>query len=160
MRFFSKLHVPEPTSRKKMEVLKNLASAGFDAKIRVEKTESPSPGTFVFLKAEYENITAGFGALGERKKPAEEVGREAAQKFLEFNSSSEAVDEHLADQIIPLMALAEGKSGIRAKTTDHVLANIAVCEKFLQVKFEFDGSKNEISVIGVKGTGFKPALAQ
>lgn len=128
----------EIAERQKKSALKKLSESGIDAEIEALQGKALSPGTFVFLKAEYENSVAGFSALGEKGKPAEKVGEEAATKLLEFNSSENAVDEHLADQLIPLMALTQGKSEIRAKKTEHLLSNVAVCEKLLNVKFEID----------------------
>ena len=130
----------EIAERQKKSALKQLVAQDISPKIKVESVNAEGQGTFVFLQANYGNSIAGFSALGEKGKPAEKVGEEVAQKFLEFNNSAEAVDEHLGDQLIPLMALAEGKSAIRTKKTEHLLANIAVCEKLLDVRFTVDGS--------------------
>ena len=144
----------EIAERQKTSVLKNLASSSnINPKIKVDTMESAGQGTFVFLKANYENTIAGFSALGELRKAAEKVGEEAAKAFLEFNNSEAAVDEHLGDQLIPLMALAKGKSEMRAKITEHLLANIQVCEHFLQVKFLVEGKKGEIGLVSVEGLG-------
>ncbi len=128
----------EIAERQKASANKTLVSQNVSPKIKVESVQAQGQGTYVFLKANYENAIAGFSALGERGKPAERVGEEAARKFLEFDASGAVVDEHLGDQMVPLMALAKGKSALRAKKTEHLLANIAVCEKFLHKKFLFD----------------------
>ena len=65
---------------------------------------------------------------------AEAVGKEAAENLMKEISSGAAVDKHLADQLIPFMALAGGI--IKAsEVTNHVKSNIYVAEKFLDVKF-------------------------
>ena len=43
-----------------------------------------SVGTTVFVRAQFENTAAGFSALGERGRPAEEVGRDAAAQLVDF----------------------------------------------------------------------------
>ena len=49
------------------------------------------------------------------------------------------LDEHMADQIIPYMALADGDSRVSvAEITNHRRTNISVVEKFLPVRFELD----------------------
>ena len=128
----------EIAERQKKSALKQLVAQDISPKIKVESVNAEGQGTFVFLQANYGNSIAGFSALGEKGKPAEKVGEEVAQKFLEFNNSAEAVDEHLGDQLVPLMALAGGENAIRAAKTEHLLANIAVCEKLLGVKFTVD----------------------
>jgi RNA 3'-terminal phosphate cyclase len=53
------------------------------------------------------------------------------------------VDHHLADNLIPLLALLGGRM-ITSKITGHIHSNIYVCEKFLNVNFKIDEKKNEI----------------
>jgi len=79
-------------------------------------------------------VVLGADSLGERNKRAEDVGKEAADNLLAEISSGAAVDKHLADQLIPFMALSGGI--IRAsEITNHVKSNIYVAEKFMSVKF-------------------------
>jgi RNA 3'-terminal phosphate cyclase len=88
---------------------------------------------------------AGADALGEKGKPAEAVGCEAAGKLLESLRTDAAVDVHLADNLIPLLALAGGQ--IRtAAVTDLIRANMNVCEKFLDVRFKLDEAVARIGV--------------
>jgi len=131
-------------------ILKNLVSLSASTKIKVETAKAISPGTFVFLKADYENSVAGFSSLGERGKTAEKVGEEAAKAFSEFDSSQACIDEHLGDQLIPLMSLAEGKSTIKAKITEHLLSNVWVCEQFLPAKFSVEGKTGEGGIVSVE----------
>jgi RNA 3'-terminal phosphate cyclase len=88
---------------------------------------------------------AGGDALGERGKPAEAVGREAAQKLRHTLSTEATVDIHLADNLIPLLALVGGQ--IRTVgISDHIRANMYVCERFLDVRFKVDQSAALIGV--------------
>ncbi|HEX4622473.1 MAG TPA: RNA 3'-terminal phosphate cyclase [Myxococcaceae bacterium] len=105
-----------------------------------------SAGTTVFVRAEFEHTLAGFSALGERGRPAEDVGREAAAALASFLESPGSIDEHLSDQILlpaALLAaqrLGPSKPGITrytpAAVTDHLTTNAAVVERFLPVKVE------------------------
>jgi len=79
-------------------------------------------------------VVLGADVLGDRGKKAELVGMEAAERLVEIIGSGAAVDEYLADQLIPFMAVASGI--VRTKNiTDHVRSNIYVAEKFLESKF-------------------------
>jgi RNA 3'-terminal phosphate cyclase (ATP) len=53
---------------------------------------------------------------------------------LAFIESGAAADEHLADQLMPFLAVVGGVVKTN-RITDHVRSNIYVAEKFLDVKF-------------------------
>jgi RNA 3'-terminal phosphate cyclase (ATP) len=85
-----------------------------------------SVGTVVFVLAQFEHTIAGFTALGERGRPAEDVGREAAVALADFMETGGALDEHLADQILlPAALLASGRLGpVTPGTTRFTAARI------------------------------------
>ncbi len=94
-------------------------------------------------------------ALGKKGLPAEQVGREAAENLLRELTPKKPCDSHLADQLIPFMALARGKSEIHTGSlTRHCQTNIAVVEKFLPVKFKVQGSLGKPTAISVEGVSF------
>ncbi|KXA99659.1 hypothetical protein AKJ48_02590 [candidate division MSBL1 archaeon SCGC-AAA261O19] len=135
-----------------------LSKAGYDAEIEVEtykKSEDPhlSPGTGIVLWAETENeVILGSSALGKKGKPAEKVGREAAENLVKQLETGCAVDQHLTDQLIPYLALAEGESEITsAELTSHTLTNIELVKQILGTEFEVDGEKGEPGRIQAKG---------
>lgn len=94
---------------------------------RVETTaESPGPGSaMAIVLADGGLPRAGFTALGEPGKPAERVGEEAADganRFLADEPAREeppAVDPCLADQFLPVLALAGGRYRTPV-VTDHL----------------------------------------
>jgi len=134
-----------------------LASLGAEFDELIEcKPNSRALGSGISLFAHFSsgNILAG-SALGKKKLPAEKVGLEAAKSLLKELAPKKACDSHLADQLIPFMALAKGESRVETTClTEHCLTNIAVVEKFLPVKFEVVGQKNFPATISVKGIGF------
>jgi RNA 3'-terminal phosphate cyclase (ATP) len=110
-----------------------------DADANTEYAEADSPGSAVVLVAEYEQSRAGFAALGERGTPAEEVGQEAAAAFESFEDGDATVDTHLADQLVPYLALAGGEVRIPEVTT-HVETCIDLLAEFgYEVETEQDG---------------------
>jgi RNA 3'-phosphate cyclase len=98
-----------------------------------------SVGTAVLVRADYENCRLGASALGRRGKPAERVGAEAARALKRQMGAGACLDEHMADQVLPYLALTRGESAVRvAAVTDHCRTNIWVIEQFLPARFEVD----------------------
>jgi RNA 3'-terminal phosphate cyclase (ATP) len=105
-----------------------------------------SSGAAILIRAEFEHTVAGFGEVGERGQPSEELGRRAADAFAAFLESAGALDEHLSDQLlVPAALLAGGKLGgsspavtrfTPARVTDHLTTHARVLEAFLPVRIE------------------------
>lgn len=104
-----------------------------------------STGTSIHGHAHYSNTKLGADVLGERGKPAEEIGRECALLLKKQMDSGACLDRWMADQIIPYLGLSEGGKISVAEITDHCRSNIWVTEKFLPVKF-----KTEKDIISCK----------
>jgi len=66
---------------------------------------------------------------GRRGKKAEIVGKEAAQNLMNEIESKAPVDYHLADQILPFMALVSNSKIKTSKVTNHTRTNIYTIEK-------------------------------
>ena len=92
------------------------------------------------------SIRLGSDALGEKGKKAEIVGKEAAQMLVTEIESKSPVDLHLADQILPFIALTSGKIKT-SKITNRTKTNIYTIEKFLGKTFSIGENNNIISTI-------------
>ena len=78
----------------------------------------------------------GADAIGQLRKMAEAVGKEAAEKLLAELTAKPTVDVYLADMLLPYMALAKGKSTYLCRTiSEHIESNIWLIEKMLNTKF-------------------------
>ena len=123
-------------------VLQVLRSAGLNP--RVDEIDAPSKGqgTAVFLWAECDNALAGFTALGERGKPAEQVAEEAARDLLAYLSSQAALDRHLADQLVLPLALAASPSHLTTEAvTQHLLTVAWVVDQFFPGRVRMEGAE-------------------
>ncbi|MBC7114970.1 MAG: RNA 3'-terminal phosphate cyclase [Archaeoglobi archaeon] len=120
-------HVAERQKRSALEVLG-------DAEIEVLRVDSLSPGSSITLWSGFK----GACDLGEKGRPAEDVGRKCAEMLREELSSRGAVDMHLADQLIIYMALGGSSEITTSKITNHTRSSIWVVEKFLDVRFEIE----------------------
>ena len=119
-----------------------------DCQVMYKQTDCAGSGLLVYAKTE--RSVLGGDMIGEMRKNAEEVGREAARNLL-FELTNGAVDRHAADMLLPYMALA-GNGKIRAaEITQHMLMNISVIERFLPVRFAIEGEKGEPGTVSVTG---------
>lgn len=124
-----------------------LSSLNVPVNIRIEYCDTLSPGSGISLWGIFSNSNVRIGAdnLGERGKRAEDVGKEAAEKFIKEIKSGAAVDSHLADNLVPMMGLYPPSRIKISSLTNHCKTNIWVCEKFLGKIFDIDEENNIIS---------------
>jgi RNA 3'-terminal phosphate cyclase (ATP) len=128
---------------------RSLKEAGYDTKIKteIEERTKRTTGSGITLWCGYKSGSA----LGERGKRAEIVGEEAARNIITELESAATVDVHLADQLVPYIALADGKSVLKVREmTKHLETNIYITQQFLDVAFEIEKEetdKEEVFVV-------------
>jgi RNA 3'-terminal phosphate cyclase (ATP) len=94
----------------------------------------------------------GSDMAGARGRRAEFIGERTALMLLEDLDAGAAVDRHLADQVIPFAALAEGRSTfVLPSMTDHVEARLWLVEKILNARTEVQGKRITVHGIGYRG---------
>ncbi|MBC7118961.1 MAG: RNA 3'-terminal phosphate cyclase [Methanobacteriaceae archaeon] len=138
------LHVAERQARAAQEKLKE---KGLEADIRIEhSTNTLSPGSGIILWAEG-NTRIGASSLGEKGKPAEIVGKEAAEELIRSLELGAPLDKYMGDQIIPYMSIA-GDSIIRTvEFSMHAYTNIHITEKITGKKFKVKGELGKPATI-------------
>lgn len=127
-------------SSRQAETAQELLKKNFSVpiEIKIDYTKTLSIGSEINLIAYTQNSILGADSRGERNKTAERVGEEAATKLIKEIHSGAASDLHLADNLIPWLALLRG----RIKTsviTLHTQTNIWICELFLGKIFSVEG---------------------
>ena len=148
--------------------------------IAEEWVEGEGRGSFCFLRAEYggsggdggdsehgedgesggsgdgasQAPPSGFSALGRRGKRAETVGQEAAVALLAHHRNGAALEDHLADQVLPFLALASGTSHYTVpQVSSHLRTNAWVCERLLDIRV---GLHEDLPcTVEVHGTGWR-----
>jgi RNA 3'-phosphate cyclase len=100
-------------------------------------SETASPGTILTLWARFNNTRLGTDGLGKRGKSSEQVAHEALERFTALLDSDAVVDEHMADQLIPYLAICGGALKT-TKITDHTKSNIYVAEQFTEALFRIE----------------------
>ncbi|GAB6136182.1 RNA 3'-terminal phosphate cyclase [Thermococcus prieurii] len=139
-------HVAERQAKSAEEKLRSLYSVPVE--IEREVSRSLGPGSGIVVWAETDSLRLAGDALGKRGKPAEVVGREAAEELIEQLTPRKAVDRFLGDQLIPFLAFAGGEIGV-AEITNHLVTNVWVVERFLGKTFEVEGEIGEPGVVRV-----------
>lgn len=73
------------------------------------------------------------------------MGRECAESLDAQMKSGACLDEHMANQILPYLALAGGRSRVSvAGVTAHCRTNMWVIEQFLPARFNVDEKRGLI----------------
>lgn len=128
---------PAIAERQRERVLARLAAAGVSAEVALAADETArGPGTVVWLAR---RGRAGFSALGQRGLPAERVADAAADALLAWRASGAALDEHLADQLLPVLALAFEPSSFTCPLISAHLRTVAwVVEQLLPARVVLD----------------------
>jgi RNA 3'-terminal phosphate cyclase (ATP) len=126
-------HVPTRQASAAASILK---VAGCEVEISTDVRELPSTGSGITLWSGHK----GASALGERGVRAENVGRKAAEDMVRELSSPAAVDIHLADQLIPYLAMAGGSYTVR-EVSEHARTNIWTVNHFFEKEIKISGQE-------------------
>ncbi|MBO8183199.1 MAG: RNA 3'-terminal phosphate cyclase [Archaeoglobus sp.] len=140
-------NLPDHVAKRQAETARKLISKeGFDSEIEVEVLKGFSTGSAITLW----NGFKGGSSLGERGKPAEKVGEEAALEILTELKDDSVVDRHLADQLMVFGAVAEGRTSYTtSEITLHQKSNAYVISRFLGDVVKLEGKRVEIKGCGL-----------
>jgi RNA 3'-terminal phosphate cyclase (ATP) len=105
--------------------------------MRVETVASHGPGNMLLLEFPGAPCSEVIGVPGERDISAEQVAENATDQALAFLAANVPVGEHLADQLLPLMAIARGGAFRTLEPSLLARTNAQVIERFLPVRITF-----------------------
>lgn len=124
-----------------------LTKRGFSFDSQMEELPAFSSGSQLMVNTNYEEGSCAYFALGERSVPAEKIGQEAAQKFLDFHAGEGAIDQYLADQLlIPAVLNRHPVAYTTNQVTQHLLTNRAVILKFVPCHIRISGEPGTVKV--------------
>ncbi len=128
--------------RQANSVLEPLSDLSPQVVTEVAKSLSLGSSITVWAEAEGDDWPWRLGAdqLGEKGLPAEKVGLKAARLFRSRLEHPHPIEEHLADNLVPILALVGGRLNCQ-EVTPHTRANCYVSEKFLGRRVEIRGSQ-------------------
>jgi RNA 3'-phosphate cyclase len=121
----------------------------------IDDRKQMGPGSGIVLAAETQNgDILGSDSLGERGRPAEEVGSIAGRILVEEIRSGAALDRQMGDIIVPYLVLAKGTSEVSlSRITQHTKTNVQVAEWLTEMKFELKGEIDRPGSLRVSGMG-------
>ncbi len=122
-----------------------LAKSGVHVKTRESSVEPAiSPGSAICIyHAVHGGSYIGGDNIGERGKPSERVGMEAAELFLSEYLTDCILDSHIADMVVHLLALSKQESVfITSKQTEHLLTNLHVSDMIVGSKHSIETLEN------------------
>jgi RNA 3'-terminal phosphate cyclase (ATP) len=106
----------------------------------IELPRDQGPGNAVMVTLDHDFVTEVVTAIGEKRVRAEEVAEAAINEVEDYRSSTAAVGEHLADQVMLPMALAGGGRFSMHRLSQHSKTNADVIKRFLKVQIHFEES--------------------
>lgn len=153
-------HVAERQATAAQDVLKRMGHLDVFVELEIYPPETDphiAPGSGIVLYTGEESGTIlGADSIGERGKPAEEVGRDAAKQLLEEIKSGAPVDRHMSDILIPYLAVAQGKSEFRtSQVTMHTVTNAKIAELVSGAEIRIDGELGNPGTVTVNGIGLR-----
>ncbi|MDB5102251.1 MAG: 3-terminal-phosphate cyclase [Cyanobacteria bacterium RYN_339] len=96
----------------------------------------------------------GFLALGQRGKPIEKVAEEATAAFWAWFKTDAATEEHLADQLVLPLALAEGESRWTTQQASlHLETVLWVARHYLPIRYDIQQKPDGSALVTLQGAG-------
>ncbi|NOZ82784.1 MAG: RNA 3'-terminal phosphate cyclase, partial [Euryarchaeota archaeon] len=131
------------------------ALESYSPEVELEHRDYASRGAGITLWADFEHSILGACALGEPGKRAEMVGAEAAQELLCEIESGATVDVHLADQLVPFLALARGRSAFLVRElTSHLRTNLHLVRELTGAEVE-TAEQDGLVRVEIQGIGYE-----
>jgi RNA 3'-terminal phosphate cyclase (ATP) len=132
-------HIPQRMADRARALLER---EGLHTAIQPRRESVGGIGAGIFLTAEYENVHAGFSALGEKGKASEQVAEEACADLLAHYAADQALDMHLADQVVlPLALSSRPATFTTCRITLHLLTVLHVVRQFLDIRCKVEGEE-------------------
>jgi len=113
-----------------------LSSLNVPVDITSEYRETLSTGSGISIWSAFEKDIEpkpriGADILGEPTQTSEQVGQKAAKLLFERLQNEAPIDEHIADNLIPLIGVLRPSKIKIPHFTDHIMTNMEVCKAFL-----------------------------
>lgn len=116
----------------------------------IENALSPGTSILVYTKSDFGPYIGG-DSIGAIKKSAEDVGKEAAAKFLKNCNKKVCIDQYLADMLVLPASLANGRSRyLIGEVTEHLKTNLYVVSKIVGCKYKIT-AYDENYIINIEG---------
>jgi RNA 3'-terminal phosphate cyclase (ATP) len=123
--------LPAHVARRELDAVKRILRFNEEECRSLEIPDSPGPGNALQIEIESEHVTELITAFGEKGVRAEEVADRACAETVSYIDADVPVGAHLADQLLPLLALAGGGSFRTVEPTLHTTTQVEIIRNFL-----------------------------
>jgi RNA 3'-terminal phosphate cyclase (ATP) len=143
--------LPENVAQRGVAHLRKLGhNAGIELEADFIQTRSKTTGAYVTVWGEYENGLGGGTAMGARGVRIEAVAQQAFEGFYSWMKGNATVDPYLADQILIMLAIAEGESEFKTPLlTQRFLTSVWVIKQFLPIHITVRGQEGEPGTVSI-----------
>lgn len=117
--------------------------------LEIREVDSPGPGNVLLLEVESESSTEVFTGFGEKGVKAEDVAGRAVGEMQQYLAADVPVGEHLADQLLLLLALAGCGAFTTLPLSGHTATQIDVIPQFLDVSIQVEPLEGDRRLIRV-----------
>lgn len=126
------------------EVQQLAQGTGWDPScFEIREVHAMGPGNAVLLELESEAVTEIFSSIGEIGVRAETVADRAVQEMRHYLKAGVPVGEHLADQLLLLLALAGSGTFMTVPLSLHAMTQIELIPRFLDVKIQVEREEKD-----------------
>jgi len=146
--------LPRSIAERQMKAAKNyLSNRGINLKgfeINIDDSISPGSSILVYSVSD-KGPFIGSDAIGERGKPSEEVGREAAKIFFEECNSNAPMDRHVGDMLVPFLPFVKNESVFKvSRITQHLSTNLHIASIFTKCQYRINEAPDGTATVSVK----------
>jgi RNA 3'-terminal phosphate cyclase (ATP) len=125
--------------------------AGLPLRMDARDVPGSTPGAVISLWAEFENGMGGVAAVGARGVRIETVAQMAFDGLTTFIESGATADAYLADQLLLLAVVAEGKTSFTVpRLTQRLLTMIWVIRQFIPIHITVTGSEGTAGSVTIQ----------
>jgi RNA 3'-terminal phosphate cyclase (ATP) len=119
--------------------------------VTIDEVKAASgPGNVLLLEMTSDNVSEICTGFGEMRAPAEGVADRAAKEVRRYLAAGVPVGLHLADQLLPVLALGEGGSFRTLALSRHALTNAEVIKKFSDVEIKITPEGRDVVRVDVE----------
>jgi RNA 3'-terminal phosphate cyclase (ATP) len=117
----------------------------------LETAISPGSSVIVYSSTNFGPFVGG-DSIGQLGKRAEDVGAEAAERFLQSALAGVPVDTFLSDMIVLPLALSKAKSRYRiARVSKHLETNLQVVSQVAGCSYKINPQSDGTYIVEIEG---------
>lgn len=134
-------NLPRHIAQREVDTVAGALGCSMEQLNITETKNSTGPGNVVMVEVETSAVTEVFTSFGKMGLSAESVASDVASQVQAYLDSEAATCEHLADQLLLPMAMANGNSCFTTvRSSSHTKTNMDVIARFLSTEFTTEES--------------------